>query len=116
MVISQGDVWWADLPEPTGSRPVVVVQADALNRSRIAAIDGGGARLYLFDAGKGKLLKSRPLALTPGGRWHLAGVHPLSRALYLVTETLDRVCAEVGEEVDDFSAVAARRLLERSEW
>lgn len=43
MVISQGDVWWADLPEPTGSgpgfrRPVVVVQGDALNRSRIATI------------------------------------------------------------------------------
>lgn len=41
MVISQGEVWWADLGEPTGSgpgypRPVVVVQCDALNRSRIA--------------------------------------------------------------------------------
>ena len=41
MVISQGDVWWADLPEPKGSgpglrRPVVVVQGDALNRSRLA--------------------------------------------------------------------------------
>lgn len=43
MVISQGDVWWADLEEPTGSgpgfrRPVVVVQCDALNRSRIATV------------------------------------------------------------------------------
>ncbi len=42
MVISQGDVCWAELPEPTGSgpgfrRPVVVVQGDALNRSRLAA-------------------------------------------------------------------------------
>ena len=40
-MISQGDVWWADLPEPKGSgpglrRPVVVVQGDALNRSRLA--------------------------------------------------------------------------------
>lgn len=40
-MISQGDVWWADLPEPSGSgpgfrRPVVVVQGEALNRSRIA--------------------------------------------------------------------------------
>ncbi len=42
-MISQGDVWWADLPEPSGSgpgfrRPVVVVQGEALNRSRIATI------------------------------------------------------------------------------
>ncbi len=33
-----------------------------------------------------------------------------------VTEALDRVCAEVGEEADEFVAVAARRLLDRSEW
>jgi mRNA interferase MazF len=43
MVISQGHVYWADLPDPTGSgpgfrRPVIVVQADALNRSRIRTV------------------------------------------------------------------------------
>ncbi len=43
MVISQGEICWADLPAPTGSgpgfrRPVVVVQGDALNRSRIATV------------------------------------------------------------------------------
>jgi mRNA interferase MazF len=39
--VRQGEVWWADLPEPRGSaaglrRPVVVVQGDRFNRSRIA--------------------------------------------------------------------------------
>jgi len=43
MVISQGEIWWADLGEPIGSepgfrRPVVVVQCDALNRSRIGTV------------------------------------------------------------------------------
>src|SRR3954471_15142232 len=43
MVISQGDVCWAELPDPVGSgpgfrRPVVVVQGDAFNRSRIATV------------------------------------------------------------------------------
>lgn len=43
MVISQGEVWWAEVPPPAGSepgfrRPVVVVQGDALNRSRIATV------------------------------------------------------------------------------
>lgn len=42
-MIAQGDVWWAELAEPRGSepgfrRPVVVVQGDSLNRSRIATI------------------------------------------------------------------------------
>ena len=41
MVIAQGDVCWADLPDPTGSgpgfrRPVVVVQGNPLNRSHVA--------------------------------------------------------------------------------
>ena len=41
MAIGQGDVCWARLPRPTGSgpgfrRPVVVIQGNALNRSRIA--------------------------------------------------------------------------------
>lgn len=43
MVISQGEVWWADIPAPAGSgpgfrRPVLVVQGDPLNRSRIATV------------------------------------------------------------------------------
>jgi mRNA interferase MazF len=42
-VISQGEIWWADLPSPTGSgagfrRPVVVVQGEALNQSRIGTV------------------------------------------------------------------------------
>lgn len=41
--VAQGEVWWADLPAPTGSgpgfrRPVVVVQGNALNRSQIATV------------------------------------------------------------------------------
>jgi mRNA interferase MazF len=40
VVIQRGEVWWADLEEPTGSepgyrRPVLVVQANAFNRSRL---------------------------------------------------------------------------------
>ena len=43
MVISQGEVWWADLPAPMGSspgfrRPILVVQGDAFNRSALATV------------------------------------------------------------------------------
>jgi metal-responsive CopG/Arc/MetJ family transcriptional regulator len=33
-----------------------------------------------------------------------------------VTEAMDRVCAEVGDSKDDFLSLAARRVLERTEW
>jgi len=40
VVIERGEVWWADLDEPGGSepgyrRPVLLVQADSFNRSRL---------------------------------------------------------------------------------
>ena len=40
MVVARREVWWADLGEPLGSepgfrRPVLIVQADAFNRSRL---------------------------------------------------------------------------------
>lgn len=43
MVVRRGEIWWAGLPDPAGSgpgyrRPVVIVQADAFNRSRIQTV------------------------------------------------------------------------------
>lgn len=43
MVIGRGEVWWADLPEPVGSgpgyrRPVLIVQSDTFNRSRLGTV------------------------------------------------------------------------------
>lgn len=42
-MIEQSEIWWAELDEPVGSgpgyrRPVVVVQCNALNRSRIGTV------------------------------------------------------------------------------
>jgi metal-responsive CopG/Arc/MetJ family transcriptional regulator len=33
-----------------------------------------------------------------------------------VTEAMDRVCAELGDQRDEFASLAARRTLERAEW
>lgn len=38
--MNRGEIWWADLAEPRGSepgkrRPVVIIQDDALNRSKL---------------------------------------------------------------------------------
>jgi mRNA interferase MazF len=42
-VIAQGEIWWADLGDPIGSapgyrRPVLVIQCDAINASRIGTV------------------------------------------------------------------------------
>ena len=41
--MQRGEVWWAKLPEPTGSgpghrRPVLVVQSEPFNRSRLQTV------------------------------------------------------------------------------
>jgi mRNA interferase MazF len=47
MVIQRGEIWWASLPEPIGSepgyrRPILVIQSNDFNRSRIATIIATG--------------------------------------------------------------------------
>ena len=43
MVVQRGEIWWANLPEPTGSgpglpRPVLIVQSDIFNQSKINTV------------------------------------------------------------------------------
>ncbi len=43
MVIERGEIWWASLPEPIGSepgfrRPVLIMQSNDFNRSRINTV------------------------------------------------------------------------------
>jgi mRNA interferase MazF len=45
VVVERGQIWWADLGEPSGSepgfrRPILVVQSDAFNRSRLRTVVG----------------------------------------------------------------------------
>jgi mRNA interferase MazF len=42
-VVKRGQIWWAELDEPTGSgpgyrRPVIIVQADEFTKSRIQTV------------------------------------------------------------------------------
>jgi mRNA interferase MazF len=66
MVIRRGEIWWASLPEPSGSepgsrRPLLIVQADDFNRSRIATVLGVilTTNLSLAEAPGNVLLESR---------------------------------------------------------
>ena len=69
-MIHQGEVWWATLPEPAGSeagfrRPVVVVQGDRFNRSRIstAVCVPLTSELHWADAPGNVLLPARSTGL-----------------------------------------------------
>jgi len=68
--IQRGEIWWADLPEPRRSepgyrRPVLVIQADSFNRSRMqtAIVAAITTNLKLADAPGNVLLPARSAGL-----------------------------------------------------
>ena len=70
MVVERGEVWWADLGAPDESgpgfrRPVLVVQNDAFNRSRLRTIVVAvlTSNLRLLDAPGNVLLPAKAAGL-----------------------------------------------------
>ena len=64
MVVARGEIWWADLAEPRGSEPgfrhpILILQADAFNRSRIRTVVGVvvSSNVRLLDAPGNVLLE-----------------------------------------------------------
>jgi mRNA interferase MazF len=88
MVISQGYVYWADLPAPTGSgpgfrRPVIVVQGDALNRSRVRTVVCVPltSNLRWADAPGNVLLSARATGLPKDSAANVSQIVSLDRTL-----------------------------------
>ncbi|MDD4857868.1 MAG: hypothetical protein PHD74_07160, partial [Candidatus Krumholzibacteria bacterium] len=63
----------------------------------IIGVDGYTSTFFLFDGRSGMVVNSRSLALTSGGRWHLAGYDESTHKLFLVVETNDRKVIEAAE-------------------
>lgn len=85
-MIQRGEVWWANLDEPSGSepgfrRPVLVVQNDAFNRSRIATVIAVAltSNLRLVDAPGNVLLPARASGLKKDSVANVSQVVTLDR-------------------------------------
>jgi mRNA interferase MazF len=85
--VRRGDIWWADLDEPRGSepgyhRPVVVVQADSFNRSRIATVLAVvlTSNLRLVDAPGNVLISAREAGLPRDSIANVSQLVTLDRA------------------------------------
>jgi mRNA interferase MazF len=95
-VVAQGEVWWADLPDPTGSgpgfrRPIVVLQGDALNRSRLPTVVCVPltSNLRWADAPGNVLLRARSTGLTKDSVANLSQVIAIDKIL--LSERVGRV-------------------------
>lgn len=71
MVVERREVWWAELEEPRGSepgyrRPVLIVQADSFNRSRLrtVVVVALTSNMRILDAPGNVLLRRKETSLS----------------------------------------------------
>ena len=103
--MTRGEIWWADLPDPRGSepgfrRPVLIVQSDSFNRSRIqtvlAAVISGNLRLS--EAPGNVLLPRRSTGLPRDSVANVSQLITIDRA-YL-TEQVGTLSEQMQAQVD----------------
>jgi mRNA interferase MazF len=106
MVIERGEIWWASLPEPTGSepgyrRPVLVVQADAFNRSRVETVIAVVLTSYLrlVEAPGNVLVAAESSGLPKDSVANVSQVVTIDRAF--LTERAGRLRGRTLEAVDE---------------
>jgi mRNA interferase MazF len=105
VVVERGQVWWADLGEPDGSapgfrRPVVIVQSDAFNRSRIRTVIAVllTANLRLVDAPGNVLVPAKASGLPRDSVANVSQVLTLDKEF--LTELAGRLKGPVLSDVD----------------
>ena len=106
MELLRGDVWWADLPEPTGSepgyrRPLLIVQSDTFNRSRLQTCVAVvlTANIRLVDAPGNVLIPARASGLPRDSVANVTQVITIDRGV--LTERLGRLPKGLVNQVDD---------------
>ncbi len=106
MVVRRGEIWWADLRDPTGSepgyrRPVLVIQADDFNRSRIASVIVVvvSSNLRLAQAPGNVLLSRRASGLPKDSVANASQVITLDKSF--LTERVGALPRSVLQQVED---------------
>ena len=106
MVVAQGEIWWADLPDAAGSgpgfrRPVVIVQGEAFNRSNIATVVCVPltTNLRLAQAPGNLLLPARASELAKDSAANVSQIVTIDRGL--LTERAGRVSRSQLEAILD---------------
>lgn len=104
-MIERGDVWWAELDEPRGSepgfrRPLVVVQVDAFNRSRIQTVVCVvvSSNLRLADAPGNVVLAKRDSGLPKDSVANVSQIVTVDRDM--LTERASKLPPLVRERID----------------
>ena len=104
--MERGTVWWAQLPEPIASepgfrRPVIIIQSNAFNRSRIRTIVVVvlTSNLRLADAPGNVLIPATDSGLPKDSVANVSQIITLDRTFF--TEKCGRMPLRIMKAVDD---------------
>lgn len=102
----RGEIWWASLPDSTGSgpgyrRPVVVIQSDSFNESRISTVIVASITSNLrLSAAPGNIFLERHISMLPSD-----SVVNVSQILtvesFFLTELVQELPREIMNSIDD---------------
>jgi mRNA interferase MazF len=102
----RGEIWWADLPEPTASepgyrRPVLIIQEDTFTQSRIntVIVVAITSNLRLADAPGNVLLSSTATGLPKDSVANVSQVLTLDKSF--LTDRIGSVPDYLQEEIDE---------------
>ena len=105
MVVERGQIWWADLGAPEGSepgfhRPLLIVQDDAFNRSRLHTMIGVvlTTNMRLLDAPGNVLLPAKATGLPKDSVANVSQVITVDRDFLL--ELAGRVREQLFRDVE----------------
>ena len=103
--MTRGEIWWADLPDPRGSesgfrRPVLVIQANSFNRSRIQTVIVAviSSNLRLAEAPGNVLLSVEASGLPRDSIVNVSQLLTLDRSF--LTEEVGKLPSRVLAEID----------------
>jgi mRNA interferase MazF len=105
VLVTRGEIWWADLPDPRGSepgfrRPVLIIQANPFNRSRIQTVIVAvlSSNLLLAEAPGNLLLPARATKLPRDSVINVSQLLTLDRMFR--TEPVSSLPSALQAEVD----------------
>ena len=106
MVVQRGEIWWANLPEPIGSepgfrRPVLVIQSNDFNRSRIATVIALviTSNIKLAQAPGNVLLPSKVTGLSKDSVANVSQVITIDKSF--LTENIGTIPSYLLEQVEN---------------
>ncbi len=106
MVVERGQVWWADLGEPAGSepgfrRPVLIVQSDSFNRSRLRTVVAVvlTSNVRLVDAPGNVLIPAKVVGLPKDSVANVSQVITVDRDF--LTEPAGRLRGQLLKDVEN---------------